>query len=165
MLEIRMKEDIRMMSPDRDLKHCVVPMLKAATELTNAARPDKESELSEIVSVLCAGVNAAKLAGNGDVPTTLDCIFTRLKDLDEDLLNVLSFMFLQQVIMHYIRGVRETTDVKTLEQSDILNISVVGGVWEGLPKKFREAFTERMRDRRMWTPLDSKGVGVYEDPE
>ena len=164
--EIRAKDDFRMMSPARDLKHCLVPMMKAATQLSELSFEDDEDKIHQLgclVSALCTGVNEAKLPNSGTSIEVLQRLFKDIQDVDPNVrLNFLSF-FLYTILARYITGLRETTTEEALSEQDIFKISTVAGMAAFLPDDTKKVFAETMRNRGVWGLLDA--VSLFEIKE
>lgn len=159
--EIRAKEDFRMMSPDRDLKHCLVPMMKGAAQLTEIAFKEdgtKITALSDMVGALCEAVNDAKLPTSGTVMDVLKRAFTDIKKVDPEVQLMFMSSFMYITLCRYIAGLRETTTQALLSEKDILDISITAGVALFIPEEFQHRFSEKMRDRSMWGCLDDLGT-------
>lgn len=167
--EIRAKEDFRMMSPDRDLKHCLVPMMKGAAQLTEMAYmfgDGKEiNDLGKLVSALCKAVNDAKLPGSGTVMDVLKEAFNGMRDINPEVQLMFMRNFMYIVLCRYIAGLRETMAKELLSEQNILDISLVSGVALFIPEEFQKAFAEKMRDRNKWGCLDDMGTFIKTEVE
>lgn len=172
--EVRAKNDFRPLSTDRDLKHCMVPMMKGATQLTEmifSEEHEKLVELQKMVAALVDGVNKAKSPENQQTAIQLlQTVFTDIYDqVDKEVQYVFMANFMYVAISRYICGVRETTSRDTLQETDIFDISVLSGMCMFIPEKYKKALAETMRDRNYWFGLDDvtafRRVEVHIPPE
>lgn len=160
--EIRMeKNDYRMLSPNRDLKHCMVPMMRGAIQMTEIMVDSDHKKLvalGELAMALSDAANEAKYETTGIVPDVLARAVEKLQDIDPEVQLLLFRNFLVVALARYIAGLRETTTMEILGEKDIFDVSVVAGMAAFLPKDARDVFAERMRDRKCWKGLDALGL-------
>ena len=163
--EIRFKEDMRMMSPARDLKHCLKPMFKGATELTELhyqGNIPKLQELAKLCLVIITGMNDAKVPDKGTAMDVILQVFKETHQVDPEVRSVLFQNFALVVMCRYITGMRETNTVDQLKDQDIVDTSVCSGIAASLPKWLRRLFAWSMRIKSKWGLLDKTAAECFE---
>ena len=163
--EIRFKDDMRMMSPARDLKHCVKPMFKGATELATLhfrGNSAKIEELTKLVDTIIRCMNEAKCPESGTSMEVILRYFEKTTDVDPEVRAVLYHYITMVIMIRYVTGLRETTTEEALQAQDIIDSSVCSGIAASLPGWVRLLFSWFMRGKGKWQHLDKTAGNNFE---
>jgi len=166
MLQLRKGEDIRWHDVSRDLKNCMLPMMKAACIMTETAfsgNKEKMRQLDEFIKTLIETLNAAKRSDSGTTMNVLRATYAGTKNIDPEVQLMYMSNFLFCVMGRYIAGIRGSSTAEMLSELDITNVGVVANMALFIPYEYKKAFEEKMRDRSMWGPLDD--LGIFEESE